>query len=552
VLRLVLLAALTAGTLFRAVAYLERSSLWLDEARLALNLGARSFTGLLHPLAYDQAAPPLFLWAEKVAMMIGGPNEYALRALPFVAGLLIPIITYLLASRIAGNGIAVLAAGFTALSPSLVQYSILLKPYETDALVGLGLLLVAVVESDRRPDRMPGPWTAALGTIAVWASVTVPFVMAAIAVAFWPAGRGSRRALAATLACWGISLAIAYWWVYRPAAANPYLEWYWADRLLSIWIPGFLGRAYGAARQVLFATFVADTFEVRNSALMQASVLLTVAFTGALAGLGAFCLARRGSAGVLLLAGPLAAALLASLMGAYPIVPRVTLFGVPLFMTLTAIGFKHVAGVGRKTRLAVALPMALILLAGQLHNVVRADEPYRLGHLRPALGFLERNIRPGEPIYVESATLPAWAFYTTDWARPDTIRLARMAQEGSSGGGAFENGPSRGRPVAGDGTDLVFPFRGGVELLGIGDGGPFRAGDEPKSPSDSGWAESEARRIQAAAHPTAWLITTSVLFAHGRLDAALRSLGAVRVDSMVTRWAVAARYEFPEDPGAAR
>src|SRR5882724_178028 len=145
--RLVLLAALTAGTLFRVIPYSQRPSLWLDEARLALNLGSRSFTSLLHPLAYDQAAPPLFLWGEKLAMMVGGANEFALRALPLVAGLLIPIVTYLLALRIAGNGVAFLAAALTALSPSLVQYSILLKPYETDALVCVGLLLAALVES---------------------------------------------------------------------------------------------------------------------------------------------------------------------------------------------------------------------------------------------------------------------------------------------------------------------------------------------------------------------------------------------------------------------
>jgi hypothetical protein len=550
--RLVLFAALTAGTLFRVAAYLERPSFWLDEARLAVDIGAGSFRSLLHSLAYDQAAPPLFLWVEKLAMMIGGANEYALRALPFVAGLLIPIVTYLLALRIAGRGVAVFAAALTALSPALVQYSIQLKPYETDALVCVGLLLAALVESGRRADGGPGPWTAALGAVAVWVSVTVPFVLAAIAVAFWPAGRHRRRAMAATLACWGISFAIAYWWIYRPVAANPYLGWFWGDRLLAIWIPGFWGRAYGAAREVLFTSFVADTFEVRNTPLAQASVLLTVAFTGALAGVGAFRLARTHFRGAVLLAGPLTAALLSSLAGAYPIAARLMLFAVPLLMTLTVIGFKHVAGAGGMGRLAVALPMALVVFAGQLRNVVRAGDPNRLGHIRPAVEFLQRTIRSGEPIYVESATLPAWTFYTMDWARPDTVRLARMAREGSSGGGAFENCPSRGRPIAGDGADLVFPFGRGVELLGIGDGGPFRAGDRPEPPSDPGWAESEARRIRAAAHPTAWLITTSMFSAHWRLDAALRSLGAVRVDSMVTRWAVVARYRFAGDSGAER
>jgi hypothetical protein len=247
------------------------------------------------------------------------------------------------------------------------------------------------------------------------------------------------------------------------------------------------------------------------------------------------------------------AALLTSLVGAYPVAARVTLFGVPLLITLIAIGFEKARGVGSsKRQWVVALPMTLIVLAGQLRNVVRVEEPYRLGHVRPGVEFVERTIRPGEAIYVESATLPAWTFYTTDWAHPDTVRLARMAREGSSGGRAFENGPSRGRPVDGDGGDLAFSFGQGLELLGIGDGGPFTAASDQKPPSDPGWAESEARRIQAASHPTVWFITTSVFLNHRRLDAALRSLGAVRVDSLARTWAIAARYQFPEAARAQR
>lgn len=191
-------------------------------------------------------------------------------------------------------------------------------------------------------------------------------------------------------------------------------------------------------------------------------------------------------------------------------------------------------------------------MAGQLRNVVRVDEPYRLGHLRPALDFLERNIRPGEPIDVESATIPTWIFYTPNWARPDTVSLARVARDGSSGGGAFENGPSPGLVVRSDGTRLAFTFGRGVELFGIGDGRPFRAGEGSKAPRDSGWARSEVSRIHAAAHPTAWLITTSVILAQERLDKAIRSLGAVRVDSIVPPSAIATRYQFPETSRAAR
>ncbi len=544
--RLVLVAALTAGALFRLLPYLERPSLSLDEARLALNIGARSFAGLLLPLAYDQAAPPVFLWAEKTAMLIGGPNEYSLRALPLVAGLLVPALTYVLAVRTAGKRIARLATALTALSPSLVQYSIQLKPYSMDALACVGLLATFVLESGRRPDRGPGPWTTALGTIAVWLSVTAPFVLAAVGMASWRAARGCGRRLAAALGSWGVSFGIVYWAVYRPTAGNPYLNWYWSQRLLTAWIPGLPSRAFWAIRDVLFTSFVSDVFEVRAIPFHVAAVLVAVTVIGVLAWLGWRRLALTGSTGPLLLGGPLAGVFAASLLGAYPIGARVVLFAVPLWMIFVAAGVVRVVSLpplGR--RVTVAVLLSPILAAGQLRNVVRADDPYREGHLRPAVEFIEREATPSEPVYVAAGALPSWTFYTTDWSRPDTARLARMAREGSSGGRAFENGPPRGRRVLEDNEDLVFPLRGRVELLGVADGAPFRAGDPLKQPSDPGWATSEARRIRRVAQPTAWLAATESYGLSDQLDGALRSLGGVRRDSLVGHWVVAARYQFP-------
>src|SRR5262249_36027283 len=107
--QLVLVVALSAGALFRLIPYVERPSLSLDESRLALNVGARSFAGLLQPLAYDQSAPPGFLWAEKLAMLLAGANEYALRAVPLIASLLVPALGYVLAVRTTNRRVAIAA-----------------------------------------------------------------------------------------------------------------------------------------------------------------------------------------------------------------------------------------------------------------------------------------------------------------------------------------------------------------------------------------------------------------------------------------------------------
>ena len=235
-------------------------------------------------------------------------------------------------------------------------------------------------------------------------------------------------------------------------------------------------------------------------------------------------------------------------MGAYPIAPRLVLFCVPLLMIVVAAGLVVVLTSPLRIPKIVASGLLLVVIAaGQLRNVVLVDDPYREEHLRPAVEFWRKATRPGEAVYVTAGALPGWAFYTTDWQAPDTARLARMAREGSSGGPAFENAPSRKRPIDGDGAELAFALGSGVELLGIADGAPVHIGRWRRSPPDSGWARSEAKRIRAAARPTAWVIGTPWFGRGTLLDDALRSLGAVRLDAFVEGGTVAARYQFPGD-----
>src|SRR5689334_23171439 len=80
--------AVLFGALVRLVQYASNRSLWSDEAMLALNIVDRSYLELLKPLDYNQAAPPLFLWLEKLAVQLLGNNEYALRLVPLTAGLI--------------------------------------------------------------------------------------------------------------------------------------------------------------------------------------------------------------------------------------------------------------------------------------------------------------------------------------------------------------------------------------------------------------------------------------------------------------------------------
>src|SRR5687767_15072000 len=88
---------LALGIFLRCYQFLMGRSLWEDEAHLALNFITRGYLGLLQPLDYLQAAPPLFLWSVKSFALVFGYGERALRAFPLVMSLVaLPCFYYIL------------------------------------------------------------------------------------------------------------------------------------------------------------------------------------------------------------------------------------------------------------------------------------------------------------------------------------------------------------------------------------------------------------------------------------------------------------------------
>jgi predicted membrane-bound mannosyltransferase len=94
------------GLVCRLRQYGANTSLWHDEALVALNVLHKSFAGLLGPLEWKEAAPPGFLVVEKLAVSFLGRSEYALRLIPLLAGLVGLTLFAGLARRVSGTGAA--------------------------------------------------------------------------------------------------------------------------------------------------------------------------------------------------------------------------------------------------------------------------------------------------------------------------------------------------------------------------------------------------------------------------------------------------------------
>ena len=481
---------LVLGASYRLVPFLQDPSLIVDDAMLALNVAARSFGGLLRPLSLEQTAPPAFLWVLKAFTIVLGVNEFALRALPMIAGVVLPLAVWKLARRFLDTGPALLAAALAAFSPILLQYSITAKPYVVDALATVIVLECALTVLDH-PDESRGWWRlVGAGVGALLFSTPAVFVLAGV-VAALAVGQPRQARFALAAGVWCAVFGAIYFTITRPESATPYMRRFWDARF----IPPSSWSDPGAVWNVVKRLPAGTLMLARGTS--EPTVLLW-----ALTALGVWRLWRKRRNVAVLLAAPIGVILVAAVLSLYPISPRVDLFAAPIAFLFFGAALDWTEDFGKPAR-AGARTLAVLSLAGLAWLGVKTD-PWA-----PGLRSITRAARGEEPIYVYSAAIPAWAFYSTDWAHPDTARLREILATQGADDEAFHNALGRGRAVADtEGAGLVVNVGGRRELLGLAPGIQYREGAMfSQAAPDPGWAGREARRIRTAGS-TVWVVVS--------------------------------------------
>jgi hypothetical protein len=538
------------------VDFLECRSVGLDEARLAVNIAARSPLQLFRPLDLDQTAPPLFLLGERLLFLLSGYSDCSLRLLPVLAGTAAALLVYPLARRFLSDVEARLAAVVAVFCPLLLTYSNAVKQYSVELLAAV-LILLLLERAGRRDDLGNGAvGLLVAGVVAPWISLTSAFVLAAgwivFAVLAFRGRRGAARLALAAGAAWGVSGAVAYATVYAAAARSPYLGRFWELAFVTPGRPGFPAHAWKTLEDQVWGFVAGDPLVDRRPFLLllhigTALVLLLIA-------LGASRVKRtRGWTASWWLWGPVALTVAASMLHVFPLAPRLTLFLLPGLIILFIAGLREALGRIGETAAARRLVLVTVLLALALEfqSVVRAFAAEPSADFKPLVRTLRERWRQGEPVYVFARSLPAWIFYSTDWARPDTARVRFLAAAASSRGGAFENAPRSGRP-RGPGVVFRSPAETGFdELLGLPSGMEWReveehVGVEP----DRGWVETESRRIEGAAAPGIWVVATTWYAPEAELFRALDRRARGRTLAYGRAGTLLVRYEFA-GPGRA-
>ena len=387
------LGAVLVGAGLRLWQWWLGTSFFMDELAVLHNLTTRPLGRLLsEPLAEAQVAPPLFLLAEKLCLVLFGRSERALR-LPALLGslaalpLLWAVARRLLDERVVPLAVLALAVGFT-----FIYYSNQVKPYAGDVAVSLLVLWLALKMRAADPPRRRlwvGAGLAGL-VLPFYSQASVMFFAgcgaALVLLAYLDAGRPRLRITALVVGAWAVGSACSL--LLAQATLRPetrrFMRYFWREGMLPLdaHLPG---------------VFVGDLTERWANGLgwpHPSSLWVVVAVVGA----GLLWRQRREAA--LLLLAPWAMSTGAALLQQFPLRQRLMDFLLPTLILFVCVAFQAVVRwAGRRGRalggVALAACAAPICYAPTRGNL----PPYCVEDAKTLYARLAQARRPGDALY---------------------------------------------------------------------------------------------------------------------------------------------------------
>lgn len=407
---------LALGIVLRLWYYLDARSLFIDEANLALNVSELPYEDFFRPLLYDQYAPPLFMVLSKVAVQLLGNHEWALRLLPLIGGgLLLFAFCHLNKKLKLAPAIQWFPIAMLALSPFLLRFATELKQYSTDAALALGFILLALqLPPERMKNRHFWMWATA-GGLSLWFSMPAAFVLAGVGAYYFYGFLRQRNGkglfcLSLAGAVWMLSFSALYITVLKAGTEQEVLVNYHA----AYFFPVQLLKA--AAWQQLGGIFYG---------LLSPVLGFTVA--GLIIGIslllwGSYRLFQQSPCLFILIAVPILACFSASAFQLFSLIPRVSLFLMPLFLLLAAYGASEAwKSSGFYVRMAL-LALLILEAAPFVNSLNRLGNSTEIENLKAVLAGIKAKDKAG-PAYIDNMAVPAYRYYSEWHSQKQLYRL---------------------------------------------------------------------------------------------------------------------------------
>jgi hypothetical protein len=203
---LIPLAIAIAGAAIVLYQWMGVRPLWLDEEMIALNFRDRSFAELGGQLWLDQSAPLGWLAAQRLVLLVIGPSELALRAIPALFGVATVFAAFFIGRRwMTTTGCAIFVL-LCSLGQWMSFHALELKPYSADTFFGLVLPALAVAAAATSTDarrRSLAMWAIA-AAIGHWFSLGALLVLPACFVVLAVSERRDRDGIRRLAVAFGV------------------------------------------------------------------------------------------------------------------------------------------------------------------------------------------------------------------------------------------------------------------------------------------------------------------------------------------------------------
>lgn len=414
-----------AGGLVRMIQYLFNRSLWADEASLALNIVNRSYIELLQPLDYQQGAPIGFLFLEKLATQIFHRNEYSLRLVPLLGGLITLVLFYYLLRRYFQNNAIIFGLILIGFLYPFVYFSVEVKQYSTDVTVALCCFFIARQTEQSFISNSQTVILSLFGAILIWFSHPAIFILTGIILGLIVKSLWFKRVkleFSTTIArrlviylSWLISFVLFYFVSLQALGSNQQLKSSWQGKGAFlpdsgnfienlIWLLDRLGRFF-------------------YSPLGFATPWDGVAIALFLVGCFYFYRRKRGELFVIL--SPLVVTLLAAVIQKYPFHGRLVFFLTPIFILLIAEGMSQLISNRNIYIKGISIIVVTLLLFQALQKTIPLFyTPELREEIRPVIEYIKTHEKANDTIYVFQRGNLQFQFYANQYGyTPDDYIL---------------------------------------------------------------------------------------------------------------------------------
>jgi len=392
------------GGFLRFHQYLFNRSVWLDEAKLALNIVTRPFKSLVFTLDSAQGAPTMFLIIEKGLVEIMGTSEFVLRLFPLACGITALFLFYQVARQTIDHRVVPLALGLFVFSDRLIYFSSEVKQYSCDVVIVLILTLMGLKLFSQ-------PWTQQrtiavgfLGALAIWFSHSSIFVLGGIIIylgvkVITHSENDKFRVLVLWAVVWLMSFVSSYFLTLSDLTQNPAAHIYWEGSFMPLPPDSWTDFAWFG---LVFARFM------KHLVMMEPWAVSALLF---FVGFVSMFISKRWAWFLLVL--PVPFHLIASGFEQYPFDGRLLLYLLPAVYLMMAQGTLSIITLF-SIRLWKTLTLVLMMLfmLQPVSSAVRfIKSPRTVEEIRPVLLHIKDHWRSSDTLYVYHGSKRAFQYY---------------------------------------------------------------------------------------------------------------------------------------------